>query len=55
VEVRLDSVEIKVDHLGEKFEGMEVKFDALAEGLSQKADKKDVIALAHRVTKLEAN
>jgi hypothetical protein len=55
LEVQVESIEIKVDHLGERFDGMEVKFDVLAENLSQKADKKDVIALVHRVTKLEAH
>ena len=53
LDIRMGRVEGKIDNLEVKFDAMEEKFDDLAKDVRQKADKKDVIALANRVTKLE--
>lgn len=53
-DIEVGIIRERLDTLETKFEGMEVKFDVLAEDVRQKSDKKDVINLNHRVTKLES-
>ena len=52
-DARLGRVENKVDNLETQVGGMDAKIDEIAAELRHKADKKDVVALERRVTKLE--
>jgi len=52
-DTKLTRVEIKVDKVGIRMDTLGDKFDDLAMDIKGKADKKEVIVLNHRVTKLE--
>ena len=51
---RMNRIEAKVDRLEVEVGSVNTKIDTIVHKMSDKAEKEEVIALEHRVTKLEA-
>jgi ribosome assembly protein YihI (activator of Der GTPase) len=51
---RMNRLEVKVDHLDTEVVVIREKLDVVVDDINKKAEKRDFIALEHRVKKLEA-